>query len=71
MNINLDQQAIQDCLKEVHHIGGTTYQNVCDGSSSYVAWGSATWIENIICYGILFLIGIFLLGMLVAILKKP
>jgi len=66
MDVNLSQQAIENCLKEVHHIGGTTFQNVCDGSSSYVAWGAADWIENIAGTGILVAIAILFIGMIVA-----
>lgn len=39
-------QNFADCVKTLNNIGGTTYQNICDGSSREVAWGSNDWFWN-------------------------
>jgi len=38
-NLNLNE-----CFKEVSNIGSTTYQNICDGTSQVVPWGSMMWV---------------------------
>lgn len=38
LNANLSK-----CIQEVHHIGHTTYHNICTGSATDLAWGAGTW----------------------------
>lgn len=44
MQIDLNQQNLEACLKEVNNIGGTIYQNICTGQSNYVPWGTGDWL---------------------------
>jgi len=69
MDINLNQQAIENCLKEVHNIGGTTFQNICDGSSSYVAWGAGDWLVNLTMSGMILVVLVTVVLFLVAIVS--
>ena len=42
-NLNIDSQTLEQCLKSINHFGSTTYQNICNGQSSVVAWGGLDW----------------------------
>lgn len=44
MDINLEQQSLEMCLKQINNIGSTTYQNICTGESTTVLWGNSNWI---------------------------
>lgn len=48
MNENTINLNSAECIKEVRNIGNTVYQNICDGTSSVVPWGSADWINGMI-----------------------
>jgi len=56
MNLNLNANTVE-CLKEIKNIGGTIYQNICNGTTGYVQWGSITWTE----------FGLLVLGVLIVI----
>ena len=66
-NINLYTfgESLEMCLKEVSNIGSTTYMNICDGTSSVVAWGSADWF----LLGVLIVSVILLITLVVKIMK--
>ena len=44
MDINLEQQSLEMCLKQINNIGSTTYQNIFTGESTTVLWGNSNWI---------------------------
>lgn len=44
MDLNLNQQSLEHCLKQINNIGSTTYVNICDGTTHTVPWGSLGWI---------------------------
>ena len=56
----IDAKVIPNCLKEIANIGSTTYQNVCDGTSVVVPWGTLNWVGMTVVatIGLIFL-GIF------------
>ena len=45
-NINLEQynSSLAECIKKVVNFHGVTYQNICDGTSQVVPWGSMMWV---------------------------
>lgn len=47
-NLNIDAKTLEMCVKEINNFGGTFYQNICDGTKTYVAWGNADWTLAII-----------------------
>lgn len=51
-------QITKDCIQSINNIGSTTYQNICNGSSSVVGWGSGDWVLSI-------LVGIILLVVII------
>lgn len=40
-DINL---ATKQCLKDISYFGETVYQNICDGTSTTVPWGSIDYV---------------------------
>jgi hypothetical protein len=44
LNLDIDTKTLEQCLKEISHIGGTTYQNICTGENVFVPWGTLDWI---------------------------
>lgn len=52
-------QITHECVKKISNVGHTVYQNICNGSTQTVPWGSMDWI-GIILVGALLLA---LLGM--------
>ena len=69
MNINLEQQTLEMCLKQISNIGSTTYQNICTGELSVVMWGTTDWA--IITTSTLFVImlSLFFLAIMLIFLK--
>ena len=69
LNLNIDSQNLDQCLKEICNFGGTTYQNICTGQSNYVQWGSVDWLGGIIlvALGICFVVMVF--SIVVAMIK--
>lgn len=41
MDLNVNSA---ECIKGISNIGSTTYQNICNGTSSVVNWGIGDWI---------------------------
>lgn len=46
---------LSECLKPIENVGGTVYQNVCDGTSTFVPWGFMVWL-GVIAITIVFII---------------
>lgn len=46
------------CLRDVGNIGQRTVQNVCDGTSAIVPWGSADWLGFVALVAFAFIIAI-------------
>lgn len=40
LNLNVDSQNLQQCLKGVSDFGSTTYMNICTGAENIVPWGA-------------------------------
>lgn len=69
LNLNIDSQNLDQCLKEVWNWGGTTFQNICTGQSNYVQWGNLDLLGNIILViGGVCLVGLFI-GIFIAMIK--
>lgn len=47
-NLNISTESISECLKTISNIGSTVHQNVCNGASATVPWGSLDWILAIL-----------------------
>lgn len=58
MNVNLNQdvQTLDACLKSINNFGSTTYQNICTGEMSVVAWGGMDWVLGGFLIVVLFLL---------------
>ena len=41
------------CIQEIHHIGSTTYVNICSGAEKTVPWGSRDWVFCLFIGGLL------------------
>lgn len=69
LNLNIDSQNLEQCLKEIWNFGGTTFQNICTGQSNYIQWGNLDWFGAIIliALGITF-VGLFI-GIFVAMIR--
>ena len=52
------QLDFNNCLKEVNHIGYTTYVNVCNHTFSNVSWGAYDWFLTITA-SLMILAGLF------------
>jgi hypothetical protein len=64
LNLNVDSKTLEQCLKEISNWGGTTYQNICDGTSKFVPWGSVDYFW----YLTLGIAGIVVVGLFVALI---
>lgn len=66
-NINLDvnSKTLEACLKTVRNFGGIIYKNICNGSSTYVPWGSIDWMALIV----LLVIFVFIIGILIKLFR--
>lgn len=61
-NINIDAKTLEMCLKTVSNVGSNTYQNICTGASTTVAWGSGDWMGAIGMYVMFFGLALICLG---------
>ena len=48
MNLNIDAQTLEQCLKTITRFGENVYQNICDGSTNIVPWGGVDWLLLIV-----------------------
>jgi hypothetical protein len=68
VNLNVDAQTLEQCLKSVSHFGRTEYINICTEKISVVPWGNADWFGIVtlcvIGIGIVVLIGTILVKVL-------
>ena len=65
----LDIGIAQEMLKQISHIGGNTYVNLLDGTSTYVPWGTLDWFGNILAFALI--VAIFVgLGMFYRFMAK-
>ena len=71
MNVNLNQdvQTLDACLKSINNFGSTTYQNICTGEMSVVAWGGFDWILGGFLV-VMFVLLIGMIGFLVVVMKN-
>lgn len=69
LNLNIDSQNLEQCLKEVWNWGGTTYQNICTGESNYVQWGNLDWLGMIILVAMGIAIALLILGVFISMIK--
>jgi hypothetical protein len=46
LNINLDAQTLEHCLKKVNNIGHTKLINICNGTENTIPWGSMDWFTS-------------------------
>lgn len=51
------------CIKEVRNIGHTIFNNICDGTTEMVPWGTLDWLVMIVIVPI----AITVIAMLVAV----
>ena len=42
--IQLDTRQIPECLKAIHNVGSTVYQDICHGTLTSVPWGGIDWL---------------------------
>lgn len=66
--ITLNQNATA-CIRSTANVGSTTYQNICDGTSSAVPWGSADWLEAVAVGGLALLGAVAISAIAAAILR--
>jgi fructose-1,6-bisphosphatase len=65
VNLNIDQKTLDMCLRNVDNFGNTIIQNICNGQSVTVQWGSMGWfwfwffIGAAVFLALMFLIGAF------------
>ena len=59
-NYELDLQNL-NCIKEINHIGSTTYVDICNTTREVVEWGAFDWIIS----SVMFIIIVALIGILV------
>ena len=69
LNLNIDSQNLEQCLKEIWNFGGTTFQNICTGRSNYVQWGNLDWVGMIILLTFCISCVGFLIGLFIAVIK--
>lgn len=43
MNLNIDAQTLEQCLKSINNIGNTVYHNICTGEIYSIPWGGEAW----------------------------
>lgn len=57
INLNLDAQTLEMCLKAISNFGGTIYNDICTGESAFVPWGMLDWFVVLffIAIGIMFM----------------
>lgn len=63
LNLNLDSQTLEACLKEVSNLGSTRFINICNGQENIIPWGSADWILAIFLIASVGALALALLGM--------
>lgn len=64
-NLSVDSSLADYCIKESLNIGSVLYQNICDGSSSIVYWGTLDWFV----FSLLIVFALFLIVALVVLIK--
>ncbi|MCP3684604.1 MAG: hypothetical protein GY861_18205 [bacterium] len=70
LNLTIDSQNLEQCLKTIANFGGNTYQNICTGEMIKVPWGTLGWGLGIIMSGLLVLLIIFLVGIIIKIARE-
>ena len=60
IDLQIDSQTLEQCLKSINNFGKTTYQNICTGQVTVVPWGALEWIVVLI----LIMIGLAMAGMM-------
>ncbi len=70
LNLNIEGKTLEMCLKSINNFGGTTYQNICNGTINYVAWGGVDWVLVIILSLLGIAIAGFILGMMFKIILE-
>jgi hypothetical protein len=63
LNLNIDGKTLEMCLKSISNFVGTTYQNICNGTVNYVAWGGADWFLAILLSLLGIIVVVMFLGM--------
>lgn len=61
---------LSECYKEVANIGYSVWQNVCNGTSSVVPWGAATWITVSVAFILLAIPAVLVGSILYSIYKE-
>jgi len=59
-NYELDLQNL-NCIKEIRHMGSTTYVDICNTTREVVEWGAFDWVIN----GVLTVVLVSLIGILI------
>ena len=70
-NINLEQynSSLAECIKRVENFHGTTYQNICDGSITFVQNGFMDYILKSFIIFALGLIVILCVAFVIAVIR--
>lgn len=60
IDLTVDQQTLDMCVKSITNFGSTTYQNICTGQTVTVPFGALDWIGVILVCGGGFVLIVFL-----------
>ena len=55
INLNLDAQTLEHCLKSVYNFGHTRLINICNGTENIIPWGSVEWVIAIFFASLVFI----------------
>jgi len=63
VNLNLDSQTLEQCLKTVSNFGNSKLINICNGQINIIPWGTVDWLVAII----LIIIGLGVCGIILGV----